>query len=81
MESQLQGEDHGEGIPHMRLMGIWGRVVLAASDVTSFCRLYGYQYGGRVTSVRIYGGYLWDGYLSLDCLADDGKSRCNKKYP
>ena len=64
---EIQGVRGSEGIPYMRIYGVWGRIYV--DDASKFCRLYGYQHGRRVTSVHTYGGFIWDGYPSLDCLS------------
>ena len=62
-----------EGIPYMRILGIWARILV--DDIKHFCRLYRYRNGRYVTSVHTYGGYIWEGYPALECLSN-GDDQC-----
>ena len=64
---EMLGARDSEGIPYMRIYGVWGRIYV--DDASKFCQLYGYQHGRRVTSVHSYGGFIWEGYPTLDCLS------------
>ena len=57
-----------EGIPHMRLFGIWGRLILAENETDDFCQLYGYKTGKSIVNVRSYSGYIWSEYPRIKCL-------------
>ena len=66
-----------EGLPYMRLFGIWARISVDDDDITRFCRYYGYGNGQKVSSVRTYGGYIWENFPSFECLLNRG-SKCMK---
>ena len=70
IHSELSDIRGNEGIPYMRLYGVWARIVV--EDADEFCRLYAYKYGHVVSTVRTYGGFMWTTYPSVRCLLDGG---------
>ena len=66
-----------EGLPYMRIFGIWARISVDDDDINRFCRYYGYRSGRKVSSVRTYGGYIWENFPSFECLLKGGSMCMN----
>ena len=66
--TELTETSSDEGIPHMRMFGIWARIILTENEIENFCRVYGYDTGQSVVIVRSYGGYVWSQFPPMECL-------------
>ena len=73
LTAEIMNMQANEGIPYMRVHGLWARIVV--DDATEFCQLYGYLHGDIVTTVRAYGGFIWARYPKIQCLVDN-ESTC-----
>ena len=76
--SEMMNRMSQEGLPHMRLFGVWARISVVDHDIVSFCRYFGYRNGRKMMSIRTYGGFIWENFPSLKCLLNGGSNCLNK---